>query len=90
MLPPMERFVGSVRRSRNLSAGAEPQKLDGLVYSGFPEVNIGVRRQVVGTQHVRLAGILHAQLRAVKRKALALNLAPDFFMTGEVREGFRR
>ena len=71
-------------RSGQPCVGVEPQKFDRFV-SGFSKVNIGVRREAIGTQDIRLAGMLYAQLRADKSKARALNLAPDLFFTGKVR-----
>ena len=56
-----------------LGAGAEPQEFDGLL-SGFFEVDVGVRGEVVGAQNIGLTGMLHAQLRADKGEALALDL----------------
>src|ERR1700722_14644215 len=68
-------------------AGTEPEELDGWL-SGLFEVDVGVRGEVVRTQHVGFTGVLHAQLRAYKGYALALNFTPDLFMARKVRVGF--
>ena len=65
-------------------AGAEPKEFDRRV-SGLFKINIGMRREVIGAQHIGLPGMLHAQLRSIKGEALTLHFAPDLFMTREVR-----
>ena len=64
-------------------AGTEPEELDGWL-SGLFEVDVGVRGEVVRAQHVGFTGVLHAQLRAYKGYALALNFTPDLFVARKV------
>ena len=54
---------------------------------GFFKIDIGMRCEVIGTQHIGLTGMLHAQLRPIKGKALALHFAPDLFSGREMRVG---
>jgi hypothetical protein len=76
-------LTSSVRCRGYLCAGAEPEEFDGWL-SGLFEVDVGVRGEVIGTQHVGFTGVLHAQLRADKGQALALNFTPDLFMARKV------
>ena len=55
-----------VRDCRHFCAGAEPQKFDRFAFWLF-EVDVGVRREIVRTQHISLTRMLHAQLRADER-----------------------
>jgi hypothetical protein len=64
--------------------GAEPQEFDWLV-AGFVDVDVGVCREAVGTENIRLPCMLHAHLRADERETPAFNLTPDLFLAGKVR-----
>jgi hypothetical protein len=69
---------------RRLQTLCKPKEIDRFV-SGFFEVDAGVGRHIIRSQHKCLSGLLDAQLRAVKRETLALNRTPDLFMAGIVR-----
>jgi hypothetical protein len=72
-----------VGRGGETGVRTEPQEFDRFV-SGFVEVDVGVGREAIRTEDIRLPRMLHAYLWADECETLTFNLAPDLFFAGQV------